>query len=93
MSYNQKKEYKNKIFYNAKNFEQAYLTDFLNYLVDNNIEINCVKIRSKWMEIDTVEDLEEVEEWLSGETITQWLEEELRLVLNAIISVYKRREK
>ena len=52
-----KKKYKNKKFYNAKNFEQAYLTDFLNYLIDNNIEINCVKIQSKWMEIDTVEDL------------------------------------
>ena len=41
-------------------------------------------------QLGTIEDLAEVEEWLSGETITQWLEEELRLVLNTIISVYKR---
>ena len=40
-------------------------------------------------QLKTIEDLEEVEEWLSGETITQWLEEELRLVLKSIIRAHE----
>ena len=57
-----------------------------------------------WQEVETLEelaqeakaqlsmikDLADIEEWLENETITQWLEEELRLVLKAIIKVSKR---
>tara|TARA_B110001450_G_scaffold165554_1_gene154318 strand:- start:1273 stop:2037 length:765 start_codon:yes stop_codon:yes gene_type:complete len=52
-----KKNFKGKKFYNSKNFDKAYLTDFMKFLIDNKIDIKCVKIRSRWMEIDTTEDL------------------------------------
>jgi len=52
-----KKKYKNKKFYNSVCFEKAYLTDFMRFLISNKIKINCQKIKSGWMEIDTTEDL------------------------------------
>ena len=40
-----------------KNFEDAYMTDFLQHLIDVRIKINACKINSDWLEIDTVADL------------------------------------
>ena len=52
-----KYKYKNKKFFNAKNISKAYLSDFLNFLILNKINVKCVKIKGGWMEIDTVQDL------------------------------------
>ena len=43
--------------------------------------------------LSTMEDLDEVEQGLSNETITQWLETELDLVLRTIIKVNKKNER
>ena len=51
-----KKLFKNKKFYNAKNIQKAYLTDFFNFLIEREIKIRCIKIKNNWMEIDTVQD-------------------------------------
>ena len=51
-----KKIYWNKPFQRAKIFQKAYLTDFLQELVDIGIKVHCVIIESGWKEIDTVED-------------------------------------
>ena len=51
-----KKKFLNKRFFNAKKFTNAYITDFLNFLVYNKIKIKCAKIKGGWMEIDTIED-------------------------------------
>jgi L-glutamine-phosphate cytidylyltransferase len=45
-------------FQNAKEFQRAYLTDFIQELVNRNIEIKTANINSVWTEIDTDEDLE-----------------------------------
>ena len=39
-----------------KFFKKAYLTDFIQELVDIGIKVHCVIIESGWKEIDTVED-------------------------------------
>ena len=52
-----KKQFKGKKFYNSTSFEKAYLTDFMKFLIDKKIKIKCIKIRSNWLEIDTIEDL------------------------------------
>ena len=44
------------IFFSAHSFRQAYITDFLNFLVYNNIAVNCLIIEGGWMEIDTPQD-------------------------------------
>ena len=51
-----KKIYWNKPFQRAKSFQKAYLTDFIQELVDIGIKVHCVIIESGWKEIDTVED-------------------------------------
>ena len=51
-----KKLYWNKPFQRAKIFQKAYLTDFVQELVDIGIKVHCVIIESGWKEIDTVED-------------------------------------
>ena len=51
-----KKIYWNKPFQRAKTFQKAYLTDFIQELVDIGIKVHCVIIESGWKEIDTVED-------------------------------------
>lgn len=43
--------------YNNKPFKMLYLTDFLQYLINNNWEITPSKVNNGWLEIDTVEDL------------------------------------
>ena len=51
-----KKIYWNKPFQRAKTFQKAYLTDFIQELVDIGVKVHCVIIESGWKEIDTVED-------------------------------------
>ena len=51
-----KKLYWNKPFQRAKIFQQAYLTDMIQELVDIGVEVHCVIIERGWKEIDTVED-------------------------------------
>ena len=54
--YRLKKIYWNKPFQRAKIFQKAYLTDFIQELVDIGVKVHCVIIESGWKEIDTVED-------------------------------------
>ena len=51
-----KKLYWNRPFQRAKTFQNAYLTDLVQELVDIGIKIHCVIIERGWKEIDTVED-------------------------------------
>ena len=51
-----KKIYWNKPFQRAEIFQKAYLTDFIQELVDIGTKVHCVIIESGWKEIDTVED-------------------------------------
>ena len=51
-----KKIYWNKPFQRSKVFQKAYLTDFIQELVDIGVKVHCVIIESGWKEIDTVED-------------------------------------
>ena len=51
-----KKLYWSKPFQRAKTFQNAYLTDMIQELVDIGIKVHCVIIERGWKEIDTVED-------------------------------------
>ena len=51
-----KKIYWNKPFQRSKVFQKAYLSDFIQELVDIGVKVHCVIIESGWKEIDTVED-------------------------------------
>ena len=51
-----KKMFKNNRFYNSANIKNAYITDFITFLIEHNIRIKSVPIKNKWLEIDTVQD-------------------------------------
>ena len=51
-----KKLYWGKPFQRSKTFQNAYLTDMIQELVDIGIKVHCVIIKRGWKEIDTVED-------------------------------------
>jgi choline kinase len=44
-------------FHDAPSISQAYFTDMLQELIDNDIEILPIPVQGKWCEIDTIEDL------------------------------------
>lgn len=51
-----KRLFNDKPFQRASKFEEAYLTDMLQELVDTKNEVDCVCIQGGWAEIDTPED-------------------------------------
>jgi len=61
-----KKEFYGKPFIRAKTFNNAYLTDFIQYLVNNNVKVKCVPVERGWIEIDTLQDFERAPKFLKG---------------------------
>lgn len=51
----------NGTFHDAPSLKKAYLTDMIQELIDNNIQIDPILINGKWCEIDTYEDLKKAE--------------------------------
>lgn len=49
-------------FQSAKTFQTAYLTDFLQYLINHSYSINCDVNSMGWAEIDTQQDLQRFRE-------------------------------
>jgi len=47
-----------KPFVQAKTFDKAYLTDFIQYLTHEGIKTHCVPIEGGWCEIDTPQDIQ-----------------------------------
>ncbi len=45
-------------FQNAKQLQNAYLTDFIQYLIDKNYDINCCINKQGWYEVDTLQDMD-----------------------------------
>lgn len=58
-----KERYSEKKFYSAITFKKSYITDFLNFLISNKIDINYVEINGDWMEIDTIEDYRKAQQF------------------------------
>ena len=48
-------------FIKNRNYENAYMTDFIQELVDRSIKINTIEINDPWVEIDSVGDFENIE--------------------------------
>lgn len=45
-------------FYEGRTFEFGYIVDIIQYMIDQGIDVNPVKISGNWCEIDTLQDLE-----------------------------------
>jgi choline kinase len=49
-------------FHEAPSISQAYFTDMLQEMIDNDTEILPIPVQGKWCEIDTIEDLKRAED-------------------------------
>ena len=61
-TYNKLQELHNEKFHTADSFNKAFLTDFIQELIDREIPINPILINGNWLEIDTSQDLDIVRE-------------------------------
>ena len=51
-----KEKYKTGPFQKANSFQNAYLTDIIQEMVDHSVVVHCVPIENGWRELDTAED-------------------------------------
>jgi choline kinase len=49
------------ISYDGKDFDNMYMTSFLQLLIDDRWKVKAVEVSNGWLEIDSVEDLEAYE--------------------------------
>lgn len=66
-------QYGGKPWRNAKTFERAYMTDFLQELIDRGVPVHAVPIRSGWMEFDSPRDYENALAWVRSGTLAQFV--------------------
>ncbi len=63
-----KLKYSTKTWLRGRRFENVYMTDFLQHLIDEGVDIQSVPIKHGWLEFDTVTDYEKAKSWIiSGE--------------------------
>ena len=48
-------------YYDGKDFENMYLTSFLQALINANWQIKAIPVANGWLEVDSVEDLQKYE--------------------------------
>lgn len=62
-----------KIWKNQRNFENAFMTDFLQHIIDQNYPVGAIKINNGWLEFDTNEDYENVLEWAKNGVLRNFI--------------------
>ncbi len=55
-------------------FEKSYLTDFLNSMIDENIQIHAIPINNGWLELDTISDYELYNELYKNDELSTLIE-------------------
>jgi len=51
-----------KALYDGKDFDNMYMTSFLQMLIDSGWQAKAVMVKSGWLEVDSVEDLQQYED-------------------------------
>lgn len=73
--YNQAKTiYWDKLWLRNRMFQNIYMTDYLQYLIDMGIKVQAVQIEHGWLEFDTVQDYHMVLEWINEGSISKFCE-------------------
>ena len=57
----------------GKPMRQAYMTDMLQALIDNNYQVNASLTQNGWIEFDTDSDYENAQSWMRSGTLTTTL--------------------
>lgn len=53
-------------------FQNIYMTDYLQYLIDIGVRVQAVPVEHGWLEFDTVQDYQLVLEWLRKGSISEF---------------------
>ena len=59
--------------YDGKDFDNMYMTSFIQNLIDNKWDVRVVPVDGGWLEIDSVEDLEVYESWARDGSLLQFI--------------------
>ena len=65
-------ELKLKFHLNLDKFNNMYMTDFLQYLINIGFEIDIEQVNGGWLEVDTVDDLKTYDELIKRGEIEQF---------------------
>ena len=72
--YNREKNaYQGGIWRNSKSFNQGYMTDLLQAIIDLKQPIQAIKIQRGWLEFDTVEDYEKYQLWAEEKSLSKYI--------------------
>ena len=58
--------------YDGKDFDNIYMTSFLQLLIDNGWKAKAVLVDNGWLEVDSVEDLEHYEKMAKDGKLDQF---------------------
>lgn len=67
-----KQIYSGKIWLNNRSFENVYMTDFLQELINRNNSVYPILVKRGWLEFDTNEDYEQVLDWSKNKTLERF---------------------
>jgi len=70
--HNAKSKYWGKEWVRGRVFEQVYMTDFLQVLIDSGVSVYSVPVRNGWLEFDTGSDYEKVLAWHAQGTLSRF---------------------
>jgi choline kinase len=59
--------------YDGKDFDNMYMTSFLQYLIDSDWEVSPVYVSNGWLEVDTAAELEQYNEMELKKTLQSYL--------------------
>jgi len=60
----QKNKGKNEPWYNSKSFDLAYMTDMIQAMIDDGVQIDSIQNERGWLEMDTDDDYRLYHEWI-----------------------------
>lgn len=67
------KKYWEKPWHTSKSFKKAYMTDFLQELINRGFDVRVVKINKGWLEFDTEKDYELAQKWAEEDTLKKFI--------------------
>lgn len=70
--YHAKQTFAGKPWLNQRNFENVYMTDFLQELINNQQPVYPIIVQRGWVEFDTNEDYEQVMEWSNSGSLARF---------------------
>ena len=60
--------------FDGKDYDNMYMTSFLQMLIDSGHRAEAIKIENGWLEVDSPEDLELYNEMHGSGTLSQFIE-------------------